>query len=209
MAINCNVLYRGIIAYATATSAMEMFTDSREQATNDQIWVLQHPPVFTQGTSCRAQPEQNPRQIPVIHSNRGGQLTYHAPGQLIIYLLLDLKRLGLGVRRFVNLLELSVIQLLQQYGLTGRRLQGAPGVYVDGKKIAALGLRIRRGKCLHGLSLNIAMDMTPFDWIKPCGLVGIKVTQLASHGVKRAPEQCGEELNLILGKNLGLALKHC
>ena len=178
---------------------MSRFTNERSEQTVDEIWLLQHSSVFTQGTSCKQQPRKNPDQIPVVKSNRGGQITYHGPGQLIAYLLIDLKRLGLGPRSLVNKVEQGVIQLLAGYGLTGSRNPGAPGVYLKEEKIAALGLRIRNGRCFHGLSLNVDMDLTPFRWIDPCGYSDLAVTQLVEHGVHHDVRKVGEDLVKQLG----------
>ena len=202
----CKIIDRGLLDYQLAMAEMEAFTNNRDDTTADQLWVLQHHPVFTQGTSCNDVPEKNPTNIPVVRSNRGGQITYHGPGQLIVYLLLDIKRLGLGPKRLVNLVEQSLIELLDDYGLPASRLAGAPGVYIDGDKIAALGLRIRRGKCFHGLSINIDMDVTPFDWIEPCGLQGMRVTQLKDHGDSVSIKEVSADLIERLALNIGLTV---
>ena len=156
----------------------------RSQDSEDQIWWLQHYPVYTQGTSCHHQPVENPSCIPVIHTDRGGQMTYHGPGQMVVYFLLDLKRRKIGPKLLVHAIEQLIIDLLKPYKVPATRRQGAPGLYVDGKKIAALGLRISRGYCYHGFSLNVRMDLTPFSLIDPCGFPMLEVTQLADH----APE---------------------
>ena len=202
----CKIFDRGLLDYQLTMAEMEAFTNNRDDTSADQLWVLQHYPVFTQGTSCTDVPEINPANIPVVRSNRGGQITYHGPGQLIVYLLLDIKRLGLGPKRLVNLVEQSLIELLAHYGLPASRLAGAPGVYIDDDKIAALGLRIRRGKCFHGLSINIDMDVTPFDWIEPCGLKGMRVTQLKDHGSSVSIEQVSSDLIQRLATNIGLVV---
>lgn len=160
------------------------FTHARNGEMDDEFWVLGHPSVYTQGTSCVAQPRPSDRRIPVIKTDRGGQITYHGPGQLIIYLLLDIKRLGIGPKRLVRQIEAAIINLLAQYGVVAEVQDGAPGVYVKQQKIAALGLRIRNGCTYHGLSLNMDMDLTPFEHIDPCGYAGLKVTQLSELGVK-------------------------
>jgi lipoyl(octanoyl) transferase len=169
--------------YASTFNRMRDFTESRTACSDDEIWLLQHPPVYTQGISCQARPRVAGAAIPVIATDRGGQITYHGPGQLIVYVLLDLKRRGLGVRCLVTILEQSIIDLLAQYRLHGARRERAPGVYVDDAKLAALGIRVRRGASYHGLSLNVAMDLSPFSAIDPCGIEGLAVTDLRSLGV--------------------------
>lgn len=168
------------IDYQTSHQAMTAFANDREPQEQDQIWLLQHPSVYTQGTACQQQPF-NPSAIPVIKSDRGGQITYHGPGQLVMYPMLKLKNYGLGVKSLVSKLEQSVIDLLAGYGIAASRRVDAPGVYLNQAKIAALGLRIRRGTSYHGLSLNIEMDLQPFLNIDPCGYQGLEVTQLADH----------------------------
>jgi lipoyl(octanoyl) transferase len=160
---------------------MVRFTRERGPDTRDEIWVLQHFPVYTQGTSSHDIPESPGRSIPLIHSDRGGQITYHGPGQLVAYLLIDIKRRQTGPKSFVRDVESLVIDFLQQYDVAAHRKTGAPGVYVHDEKIAALGLRISRGCCYHGLSINIDMDLSPYDWINPCGYEDLTVTQLRLH----------------------------
>ncbi len=174
------------------------FTDARSAVTNDELWLLEHPPVYTRGTSCRTEVAHNSMAIPVVQSNRGGQITYHGPGQLIIYLLLDIKRLGIGPKKLVETIEESVIDLLGSYGLSGKRRKGAPGVYLTDRKIAALGLRIRNGKCFHGLSLNVDMDVSPFEMIDPCGITDLEVTQLSDYGIQISTQEAGFELAGVL-----------
>ena len=173
----------GRVDYLSILNRMRDFTESRTASSDDEIWLLQHPPVYTQGISCQARPRAAGEAIPVVAADRGGQMTYHGPGQLVVYVLLDLKRRGLGVRRLVAVLEQAVIDLLAQYGLHGARREGAPGVYVANAKVAALGIRVRRGASYHGLSLNVAMDLSPFLAIDPCGFEGLAVTDLRSLGV--------------------------
>lgn len=185
--------------YCEVADAMLKFTDERSEQTDDEIWLLQHPPVFTQGTSCAQKPRNNPDRIPVVKSNRGGQITYHGPGQLIAYLLLDIKRLGLGPRSLVNNVEQGVIQLLAEYGLAGSRKSDAPGVYLNDAKVGAIGLRIRKGRCFHGLSLNVDMDLAPFRWIDPCGYPDLAVTQLVDHGIHHDLHKIGDDLVRHLG----------
>ncbi len=179
----------GLCHYQPTWQRMQTFTRLRGPDTEDQIWLLQHHPVFTQGTSCRALPrpdsgpgdDDSDNEIPLIHTDRGGQITYHAPGQLIAYLLLDLKRRRQGAKSLVRRVEQAVIDLLAGYALPAARNPGAPGVYVDGAKIAALGLRIQRGCCFHGVSLNVDMDLRPYRRIDPCGYRDLPVTQLGEH----------------------------
>lgn len=181
----------GVVAYGQALEAMRRFTGARDGGTPDEIWLLQHPPVYTRGQrQAGLAPESTPADIPVVQADRGGLTTYHGPGQLVAYVLLDLRRLGWGVKEVVRRLEQAVMDLLEGYGLAGRRRPGAPGVYVDGAKVAALGLRVRGGCCYHGLSLNVDMDLAPFQHIVPCGLQGLRVTQLRDLGV-------GEDLDRV------------
>ena len=179
----------GLCEYETTMVSMQTFTNRREKNTQDEIWLLQHPPVFTRGVSCRQLPNRLlPSTMKVVDSDRGGQITYHGPGQLVVYLLLDLRRRQLGVRSFVSLLETVIIDVLGQHGLEAGRRPEAPGVYVGGAKIAALGLRVRSGYCYHGISLNIDLDLTPFSWIDPCGYAGLAVTSVVEQGVTTSIE---------------------
>jgi lipoyl(octanoyl) transferase len=163
---------------------MQAFTDTRTAASPDELWLLQHPPVFTLGRNGKTEHLlQHTGDIPVIHVDRGGQVTYHGPGQLVAYPLLDLKRRRLGIQSLVRILEQSVINLLADYSIRAGRRDKAPGVYVDGRKLAALGLRVRRGCCYHGLSLNVDMDLSPFSMINPCGFAGLEVTRLTDLGI--------------------------
>lgn len=173
---------------------MKRFTDSRNPDTLDELWVLSHPPVYTQGTSCESLPLSSATVIPVVKTDRGGQITYHGPGQLIIYMLLDIKRLGMGPKRLVSSIESAIIQHLAQLGVSAAIRKGAPGVYVSDEKIAALGLRIRQGACYHGLSLNVDMDLSPFERIDPCGYAGLEVTQLSAQGVTLPQAQIADQL---------------
>ena len=179
-----SVRYRGLADYDTTWREMQAFTDTRTAGSPDELWLLQHPPVFTLGRNGKTKHLlQYTGSIPVIHVDRGGQVTYHGPGQLVAYPLLDLKRRRLGIQSLVRILEQSVIDLLADYSIHAGRRDKAPGVYVDGRKIAALGLRVRRGCCYHGLSLNVDMDMTPFSMINPCGFADLEVTQLVELGI--------------------------
>lgn len=184
----------GQVEYAAAWSAMQRFTDGRGPAEADEIWLLEHPPVFTQGRAGRAAHVLNPGSIAVVASDRGGQVTYHGPGQLVVYVLLDIARSGLGVRTLVHRLEQAVIDLLAGAGVCGERRDGAPGVYVAGAKVAALGLRVRRGCTYHGLALNVDLDLSPFACIDPCGYPGQPVTRLSDLGVDWGVAETGERL---------------
>lgn len=169
----------GLSDYLPTWQAMREYSELRDSTTPDEIWYLQHPPVFTQGLNGKREHLLSPGEIPVVEIDRGGQVTYHGPGQLVVYLLLDLPRRHSGVKQLVQQMEQAVIDLLADFGLPGERKTGAPGIYVNGSKIAALGLRIRRGRSYHGLALNVDMDLTPFQRINPCGYAGMQVTQLA------------------------------
>ncbi|HAQ27162.1 lipoyl(octanoyl) transferase LipB [Stutzerimonas nitrititolerans] len=168
----------GLVEYLPTWQAMQHFTNNRGPQTADEVWLLQHLPVFTQGQAGKAEHLLLPGDIPVVQADRGGQVTYHGPGQLVGYLLLDVRRLGFGVRELVNRIEHSLIDLLAGYGVEAAAKPDAPGVYVDGAKIASLGLRIRNGRSFHGLALNVDMDLEPFQRINPCGYAGLKMTQL-------------------------------
>ena len=177
----------GLADYEPAWRAMQDFTARRDAATPDELWILQHPPVYTLGVAGK--PEHLPRVdhgIPVVRSDRGGQVTYHGPGQLVIYLLLDMRRRGLSVRPLVRMMEQAVIDVLAVFGIAAHGRNDAPGVYVGEAKIAALGLRIRNGCCYHGLALNVDMDLSPFDAINPCGYPGLAVTQTRDLGITEA-----------------------
>lgn len=169
----------GLQPYQTIWQAMQDFTDQRSATTPDELWIVQHPPVFTQGLNGQTQHLlQLAPHIPLVQTDRGGQVTYHGPGQLVLYVLIDLKRANLGVRALVRAMEQAVITLLAEFGIHAQARSDAPGVYVDGAKIASLGLKIRRQKSYHGLALNVNMNLTPFQMINPCGLKGMRMTQL-------------------------------
>ncbi len=185
----------GLIDYQESFDAMRRFTAERSTETSDEIWLLQHPPVFTQGMNGKPEHLHEPGNIPLVHTDRGGQVTYHGPGQLVVYLLLDLRRRDLGVKQLVMILEQTVIDLLDDYGIEASRRSDAPGVYVNGDKIAALGLRVRRNGCYHGLSLNVDMDLEPFSRINPCGHMDFGVTSLARLGINDSVEIVAEALN--------------
>lgn len=169
--------------YRDTWAAMREFTDARQAGTVDEFWLVEHPPVYTLGRNGDPQHILDAGGIPVVESDRGGQVTYHGPGQLVAYTLFDLNRLGMGVRSLVTGLENAVIATLSQYGVQALARRDAPGVYVNGKKIASLGLRVRKGCSYHGVSLNVDMDLTPFHAINPCGYAGLEVTSLAELGV--------------------------
>ena len=173
----------GIQPYESTWEAMQRFTDERTETTPDELWVVEHPPVFTQGLNGQAKHLQAfalQQDIPIIQTDRGGQVTYHGPGQIVIYVLLDLKRAKLGVRDLVHRMEKAIIEFLSTLDISAEARSDAPGVYVKGEKIASLGLKIRKQKSYHGLALNFDMDLTPFSWITPCGLEGIQITQVSS-----------------------------
>jgi len=188
--------------YRETWAAMRRFTDERDAGTVDELWLTEHEAVFTQGLNGRAEHLLAPGEIPVVQVDRGGQVTYHGPGQLVIYCLLDILRLGLGVKGLVGRIEQSVIELLDGYGIEAVTHPGAPGVYVGEAKIAALGLRIRKGCCYHGLSLNVDLDLEPFSRINPCGFRGLAVTRLCDLGVDDSLETVGDRLAAILTERL-------
>jgi len=169
---------KGVQDYETCWRSMVSFTEARDENTPDEFWIVEHNPVLTQGLSGKAEHLLSTTDIPIVQSDRGGQITYHGPGQLIVYCLIDIKRLGIGVKKMVSIIEQSIIDLLRDYKIQAKRSPGAPGVYVDGDKIAALGLKIKKGRTYHGLSLNVDMDLEPFKLINPCGYVNLKVTQM-------------------------------
>lgn len=173
----------GLRDYLPVWRNMQDFTASRTTETADELWIVQHPPVFTQGLNGKPEHLLAPGDIPVVQIDRGGQVTYHGPGQLIVYCLLDLRRKQLGVRQLVTLLEQSVIELMDGYGVEAYSKADAPGVYVAERKLASLGLRVRRGCSYHGLSLNIDMDLSPFERINPCGYSGLRMTQVRQLGI--------------------------
>jgi lipoyl(octanoyl) transferase len=175
--------YLGQQPYHDTWQAMSEFTNSRDENTADEIWVVEHPPVFTQGTAGKAEHLLQQTEIPVVKSDRGGQITYHGPGQLIVYLLINIRRKDFNVRSLVTIIEQGIIDLLNEYNIQAIAKSDAPGVYVDGKKIASLGLKIRRGCSFHGLALNVDMDLSPFLQINPCGYIGLEMTQCKNEGI--------------------------
>lgn len=189
--------------YESVFNAMRAFTESRDATTPDELWWVEHPPVFTLGVAGKMEHLLAPGAIPVIRSDRGGQVTYHGPGQLVVYCLLDVRRLGLSVRALVTTLERAVIELLAGHGLAAHARSHAPGVYVEDAKIASLGLRIRQGRSYHGLSLNVDLDLEPFTRINPCGYPGLRVTQLRDLGVELTPAAAAGELLPLLGRHWG------
>ncbi len=164
---------------------MSHFTDNRDSTTTDEVWYLQHSPVYTLGLNGHRKHIIDSGEIPIIETDRGGQVTYHGPGQLMIYLLMDIKRKSISVKDYVHRLEQSVIDMLEAYDVVGHRREGAPGIYVDNKKISALGIRVRRGCTYHGLSINVDMDLTPYNGIHPCGYSELEVTQMREIGIEK------------------------
>jgi lipoyl(octanoyl) transferase len=204
------ILHRGVEPYEQSFAAMRAFTDTRTPDTEDQLWLVEHPPVFTLGLGADPAHVINPHQIPVVQTDRGGEVTYHGPGQAIAYLLFDLRRDGrrLLPREFVHRIEQAVIETLATYNCAGERKAGAPGIYIAngewrGAKIAALGLKIRANGCTyHGVSLNVAMDLQPFEWINPCGYSGLATVDLRSLGVKASLLEVQEQLARALEQQL-------
>jgi len=182
------------VDYLPTWQAMQRFTDTRGADVDDELWLLQHPPVFTLGMAADPSHVLAAGDIPVVRTDRGGQVTYHGPGQLVLYALLDLRRNGLGVRDLVMRLEQAVIELVGAHGVHAEGRRDAPGVYVGGRKLASVGMRIRRGASYHGLALNVDMDLSPFARINPCGMAGMQVTQLADLGVPGNVDEVGERL---------------
>jgi len=184
----------GLVDYEPTWAAMRAFTDARTADTPDELWLLQHPPVFTLGQAGKPEHLLRETGIPLVKIDRGGQITYHGPGQIVVYLLIDLHRRHLKVRELVTLMEQALIDCLADYGLAAERKDGAPGVYVDGAKIAALGLRVRNGCSYHGLALNVDADLAPFSAINPCGYEGLQTIRMKDFGVTDGVDQVGERL---------------
>lgn len=199
------VRHAGVSDYREVFAAMVRYTQTRDMDSADELWCLQHSPVYTLGMAGKTEHIIDPGNIPVIKTDRGGQVTYHGPGQLVVYLLLDLKRRGLTIKGYVNLIEQAVIDLCAGFAIAAQRCPGAPGVYVAGKKLASLGIRVKQGCSYHGLSLNIDMDLHPFTNIHPCGYPGLAVTQLANEGVRLNLTQVFDRLLPHLLKQLGFA----
>jgi len=200
------VVQRGRADYTPVWRDMQAFTLARDTGTPDQFWQVEHPPVFTLGLAGKREHLLHDIGVPVVESDRGGQVTYHGPGQVVVYTLLDLRRAGLGVRETVNRIEQAVIDLLGEHGVAARRRAGAPGVYVgpagDEAKIAALGLRVKNHCCYHGVSLNVDMDLAPFAAINPCGYSGLRVTQTRDLGIALPPEAISRQLTDALQRAL-------
>jgi lipoyl(octanoyl) transferase len=192
----------GVTDYETTWRAMQRFTDARGVDADDEIWLTEHPPIYTLGLAGRREHVLRDNGIPIAKVDRGGQVTYHGPGQLVAYTLVDLRRSRLAIREMVRRLESAVIEWLSTFGIGAYGKVDAPGVYVDGAKIAALGLRVRRHSTYHGLAVNVAMNLAPFSDIDPCGYPGLAVTQLADFGVTRTVAQAGEELTPFLRAQL-------
>lgn len=196
-------LFHGLQGYEKIWHLMQSFTDGRNDDSIDEVWVLQHEPVFTQGQAGKDEHILNAGDIPVVKVDRGGQVTYHGPGQLVIYLMIDIKRLGIGARDLVSNIEDAIVKMLSRYGVNASPKADAPGVYVGDDKIASLGLRIRNGRSFHGLSLNVDMDLEPFMRINPCGYAGMKMIQLLDFepgaAVERASGCLVQELKSVFG----------
>ncbi|MCW9023476.1 MAG: lipoyl(octanoyl) transferase LipB [Gammaproteobacteria bacterium] len=197
---------RGLCDYEPIWHEMQDFNASRTASTQDELWIVEHPPVFTLGLNGKTEHILNAGDIPVIPVDRGGQVTYHGPGQIVIYPLIDIKRRKTGVRELVTILEKSVIQLLSDYGINASNRKDAPGVYVNDAKIAALGLRIKRGGSYHGLSLNVDMDLEPFSRINPCGYEGMAVTQCRDHGITDDFKPISHKLIKVFAERLGYTI---
>ncbi|WP_120994171.1 lipoyl(octanoyl) transferase LipB [Stutzerimonas urumqiensis] len=195
----------GLVDYLPTWQAMQRFTNERGPQTPDELWLLQHPPVFTQGQAGKAEHVLFPGDIPVVQVDRGGQVTYHGPGQLVAYLLLDVRRLGIGVRELVERMERAVIGVLAAHEILAAARRDAPGVYVEAAKIASLGLRIRNGRSFHGLALNVDMDLEPFARINPCGYAGLAMTQMRDLAGSVDVQQVQQELRERLALELGYA----
>jgi len=196
----------GLCDYTDVWQAMKSFTDSRTEQTSDEFWFVEHNPVFTQGQAGKAEHILAPGNIPVVHADRGGQVTYHGPGQQVVYIMIDLRRRGLGVRQLVTGIENGIIQFLAQYGIHSQARPDAPGVYLStGEKICSIGLRIRKGCSFHGLALNIAPDLEPFSRINPCGFEGLQVTSLKNLGCTDTLSDIHDDLADCLADKLGYA----
>ena len=204
---NCVVRDLGRRAYEPVWRAMQSLTDARDEGTPDELWLVEHDPVFTLGQAGKPEHVLLPGDIPVLQVDRGGQVTYHGPGQLVAYPLVDLRRLRIGVRDYVCRIEQAVIDTLADWNIEGRRRDGAPGVYVDGAKVAALGIRVRRGCTFHGLAFNIGMDLEPFSRINPCGFAGLEVVAMRDLGGPSGIDAVKPALLAHLAANLGLDLR--
>lgn len=196
------VRWLGSKDYQPCWEAMQEFTQSRNENTADEVWLLEHTPVFTQGQNGKPEHVLNPGNIPVVQTDRGGQVTYHGPGQLMVYTLIDLRRKKINVRELVTALEQSVVDLLAEYGITAAAKQEAPGVYVGDKKICSIGLRIRKGCSYHGIAFNVALDLEPFSRINPCGFAQLQMVQFSELGGLKSTFETGRGLVKYLSKNL-------
>ena len=196
------IRYSGLCDYPDSYRRMVEFTQNRDQATRDEFWFLQHPPVYTLGLAGKAEHLLDTGKIPVIRTDRGGQVTYHGPGQLMVYLLIDLKRKHISIRTLVDSIEQTIIDMLAGLGLQGHRRPGAPGVYIDGNKLAALGIRVRNGCSYHGFCLNVDLDVSPYQGINPCGYAGLEATRLKDYGITMDVWQTAGKLLPYLLKNL-------
>lgn len=199
------IRYLGLQDYTRIWQAMQQFTDQRNSDSVDEIWLLEHSPVFTQGQAGKAEHLLFPGEIPVVQVDRGGQVTYHGPGQLVAYVLLDIKRRNLGVRQLVTMLEQILIQLLAGHGIAANARSDAPGVYVNGAKIASLGLRVRKGCTFHGLALNVNMNMEPFSRINPCGYAGMQMVQSSELGGPQQVSVAAAELAELFQQHLAIS----
>lgn len=195
----------GRAAYEPTWRAMQAFTATRGPEAEDELWIVEHPPIFTLGVSGRQSHVLAPGSIPVLSVDRGGQVTYHGPGQLVVYALVDLRRRGIGVRRMVSALENSVIRVLASHGIDAHARRWAPGVYISDAKIAAVGLRVRRGCTYHGLAFNIAMELEPFSRINPCGYAGLRITDLREQGVELPLDVAGQHVARMLAHEIRTA----
>ena len=197
----------GLVPYFATVQSMRSRTDARGVDSPDELWLLEHPPVFTLGQAGRRSHVRDPGAIPVVRSDRGGQVTYHGPGQLVAYLLLDLHRARIGVRQVVKTLEQATIDMLGGVSVAAARREGAPGVYVEGRKIASVGLRVRAGRTFHGISINVDLDLSPFNRIDPCGFAGLFVGRLADLMVRCSVDETGRRLAASIGRLLGRAIE--
>ena len=197
------IRHLGLIEYEPTWRAMQRFTEERDATTPDEIWFLEHPPVFTLGLNASRAHVLAPGDIPVVQIDRGGQVTYHGPGQLVVYPLIDLRRAGLGIRDFVTALERGVLDLAARFGVAAECRRNAPGVYVAGRKLASVGVRVRRGGSYHGLAINVALDLEPFHRINPCGYRGLEMTQLADLGGPDSVAACAAALEPLIVRALG------
>lgn len=203
-----SIKFLGLQPYLETWQAMQDFTDQRQDDSSDEFWIVEHPEVFTQGLNGKAEHLLQQTQIPIVQTDRGGQITYHGPGQLILYVLVDLKRQKLGVRALVSAIENAIIELLANYGIESNARKDAPGVYVNQQKIASLGLKIRKQKSYHGLALNLDMDLQPFQTVNPCGLQGMQMIQLKDLLTEEqmpSLKETGEKLAVILQKQIAIA----